>query len=256
MSEENNEQKSEQEKDAPETTKSPKKENGKGKLALITVILIVVVLALLYRFEILTFNGSAVDDDAAINDANQVVASVLGTTITRADLDEKIEQVRLSLPEGAVDPTEDASFELQLLEDLIDLELLTGAALDKDYTVTDDEIDAEIASIIEQFPSEDEFYAQLEIVGVTKEELRDNIETEMHIRQLLEEETDISTVEVTDEEIATLYEMSVGDATEGVPALEEVSDVIEAQLVNQKSAQIIEAYVLGLRETAEIEITL
>jgi len=257
MSEENIENKNEQENSAPETTKTSEKDKkkGKGKLV-ITLILIVIALAFLYKFGVLTFNGNGEGGEAAMGDSNMIVATVIGTTITRADLDEKIEQVRMSLPEGAIDPTDDASFELQLLEDLIDLELLTSAAMEKNYTVSDDEIDAEIAIIIEQFPSEEEFYNQLRLVGVSEEELRENILVEMHIRQLLNEETDIDEVSVTDEEIAALYEMSVGENTEGVPALVEVSDVIRAQITNQKSAQIIEEYVLGLRENAEIEISL
>jgi foldase protein PrsA len=256
MSDETNENNNEQEKDAPETTKTSEKTSKKGKNKLIlTIVLVVLALGLLWKFGFLTFNNVAEDGDVALGDANQIVATVIGTTITRADLDEKMDQVRLSLPEGAVDPTEDATFELQLLEDLIDLELLTAAAMDKNYTVSDDEIDAEIALIIEQFPSEEEFYKQLEFVGVSQDELRDNIRVEMHIRQLLEEETGIGSVEVSDEEISNLYELSVGDA-EGVPPLEEVSEVIRAQITNQKSAQIIEEYVLGLRDGAEIEITL
>jgi hypothetical protein len=60
---------------------------------------------------------------------------------------------------------------------------------------------------------------------------------------------------VTDAEIAELYEASVGDS-EDAPPLSEVSEIIKAQLVNQKSAAIIDEYVSKLRETADIEINL
>jgi parvulin-like peptidyl-prolyl isomerase len=241
-------------KEIKDTPRTAKKAKGGGLKMIIVLLVLLGVFFTLYTLGIFGGRDKNISEEVA-SDPDKVVASVIGTTITRADLDKKIEQIKLSLPEGSPDPTEDAAFEVQLLQDMIDLELLTAAAMDKNYTVTDDEVDAEIGLIIEQFNSEDEFYAELETVGLTKEELRENIKTEMHIRRLLDEETELSNVTASDEEISDLYELSVGDS-EDAPPLVDVSEMIKSQILNQKSASIIDAYVTELRENAEIEINL
>ncbi len=227
-----------------------KKKGGKGPMI---VILLVVVAAVAYG--VLTLGGDKSDGGTAGNDADAVVASVYDVDITRGELDEKMDQLRLSLGAGQPDPAEDAGYELQLLQDLVDLELLKRTAMEKNYTVTSDDVDAEVALIVEQFPSEEEFYAQLETVGITEEELRDNIDTELHIRQLLDDETDMGSIVVTDEEIQGFYDASVGDA-EDAPAFEDVSEIIRAQILNQKSAEVVQTYLQGLRDSAGDSITI
>jgi len=247
----------ERQEESVSATKETGKEVKKGGKGLWVLLLLVAVAAVLFGLK--KFGASELTDgsDATKVDTESAVAMVYDVTITRGELDEKMEQVKLSMAAEGFDPSQDATFELQLLEDLVDLELLKRAADAKNYTVSDDEVDAEVATIIEQFPSEEEFYAQLESVGIDENELRENIETEIHIRRLLDDETDIDTVEVTDQEIEDVYTASVGDA-EGMPALEEVSEIIRAQLINEKSAGIVSAYVQQLREDAgeSVNITL
>lgn len=184
-----------------------------------------------------------------------VVATVNGATITRGELDKKIDQVRRSLEPGAPDPTQDASFELQLLEDLINLKLLTMVAEEKNYTVTDDEVEAEKVLLIEQFGGEDMLNEQLEQLGINQDELRESMRDEIMIRQLLEDETDIEGITVSDEEIQATYDMAVGDS-EDAPPLDEVKELIRSELVNQKTVQIVEAYINEVRAEAEIEKSL
>jgi len=75
------------------------------------------------------------------------------------------------------------------------------------------------------------------------------------IRQLLEAETTIGDVEVTEEEITQAYEAAVGD-TEDAPPLDQVRELIQSEIVNKKSAEIVQAYVDGLRAKVEVEVTL
>ncbi len=194
-------------------------------------------------------------DSTSSVENSAVVATVNRTAITRGELDKKIDQVRRSLEPGAPDPTQDASFELQLLEDLINLKLLTMVAKEKNYTVTDDEVEAEKVLLIEQFGGEESLNAQLEQLGISEDELRESMRDEIMIRKLLEDETDIETISVSDEEIQATYEMAVGD-TEDAPPLEEVAELIRSELVNQKTVQIVEAYINEVRAEAEIEKSL
>lgn len=241
------------------TTNNEKKKSG-GKGIWVIIIILIVLAGGFYALNKFGFleqdepQAGSVDTGA---NASAVVATVNGVTISRGELDEKINQVKQSLPEGSQDPTEDAAFELQLLEDIIDLKLLTIEAEKRDYTVTDDEIAAEKTTLIEQFGGEDAFKAQLETLGITEEELDKNMRDELRIRQLLEDETAINDIEVTDEEIQTTYDTAVSGAEgQEAPPLEAVREMIRSELVNQKSATLVSEYLEELRATAEIEKTL
>jgi len=250
---ENNQTKSEQ--SAPMTSQ-PKQKNGFLKWVVIGVLaLALVAVVAVKKYDLLGGTGAVDDTGANALDASAVVAKSDKITVTRGELDEKIDQVRRSLPPDSIDPTQDAAFELQLLDDLISLKLLTVEAEEKNYTVSDDELNAEITLLVEQFGGQEALNQQLEALGISDEELRTNMRNELLIRQLLEAETTIDDVEVTDAEIAESYKATVGDA-EDAPPLEQVTELIRSEIVNQKSAGIVQAYVDGLREQAQVEVTL
>ncbi|OFY09246.1 MAG: hypothetical protein A2X11_04830 [Bacteroidetes bacterium GWE2_42_24] len=234
----------------------PKQKNGLLKWVVIGVLaLALIAVVAVKKFDLLGGSGAVDDTGASALDANAIVAKSDKITVTRGELDEKIDQVRRSLPPDSIDPTQDAAFELQLLDDLISLKLLTVEAESKNYTVSDDELNAEITLLVEQFGGQEALNQQLEALGISDEELRTNMRNELLIRQLLEAETTIDEVEVTDAEIAEAYKATVGEA-EDAPPLEQVTELIRSEIVNQKSAGIVQAYVDGLREKANVEVTL
>jgi hypothetical protein len=240
-------------------TLSVKTKKSKGVLIIVAFVVLVGAFFALQKFGVI--DGKATDDGGiVVKDPETIVATVNGVDVTRGELDKKIEQVKRTLPEGAVDPTEDAAFELQLLNDLISLKLLTLIAVEKNYIVTDEQIESERTTLIEQLGGEETFNKQLEALSITNEELRENMKNELLIRQLLDDETDIDTITVSDEEIATAYEMAIGGAeassTEELPTLEQVSEMLRSEITNQKSASIIQTYLDTVRATADIEITL
>lgn len=236
------------------TPPTPSK-NGSMKWLIIGVLAVALIAVLAFtQFG----DRDGVTDGTGANalDANKIIAQGDNITVTRGELDEKLEQVRRSLPSDATnDPTQDGTFELQLLEDLISLKLLTAEAEAKNFTVTDDELNAEITLLEEQFGGREALDQQLEAFGISNDELRENMRNELMIRQLLEEETSIGAIEVTDEEIAEAYSSAVGDA-EDAPPLEQVSELLRSEIVNQKSAEIIQEYVQQLRSEVNIEVTL
>ncbi len=236
---------------AETTTKVVKKTSGKKSLILLVVFVLLVVGALVsnkYGVFEKVFNKETPSE--AI-----VIATVGDGVITQAELNKKIESIRKSLPEGASDPTEDAAFEMQLLNDLIDLKLLVSEAESKNYTVTDEDINAQRDLLVEQFGGEDELNAQLEKFGVSQEELLENMRNELLIKQLLSDETGMDDIEISDEEIKTTYDSMVA-GSEDAPALAEVSEMIKSQLINQKSADMVSEYLSKLREKANVEIKL
>jgi len=250
---------------AEEVQETPKSLSKKGnKVLLVVLVLIVVLVGAVfgaYKTGLLEKVDLGVKKDSSIisTDPSRVVATVNGITITRSELDKKIAQVKKTLPAGAVDPTEDAMFELTLLNDLISLKLLTTAAEAKQYTVTDDQVAAERASLVEQLGGEEILTQQLQSVGINDQELVENMQNELLIRQLLDNETDIKSITVTDEEVQQAYDnvMMQGNIDPAeAPALEEVSDMLKNEVINQKSAVLIQEYIEKLKQDATIEITL
>jgi len=184
-----------------------------------------------------------------------MVASVNGASITRAELDRKIEQVKNAAPAGATDPTQDAGFELNLLNEVINIKLLTGAAEAKGYTVADEEIQKELDTLVKTVGGKETFDQQVQKAGLTEEELRTNMRNELLIRKLLDAETGLKQIAASDSEIKSLYDQVVAPKPDA-PALKDVSEVLRAQIIQQKSKQIIDAYIEKLRTESKIDVTL
>ncbi len=239
----------------PTPVSSPKKKKGNMLTVIIVLVLLAIVGALASKF--MSSRGAEGMKSASL-DPKAIVASVNGIEISRAELNKKVAQVKSTVPEGAADPSQDAAFELQLLDEVVNLKLLVSTAQAKGFTVTDEDIQKEITSLTEAFGGEAEFQKQLEDNNLTIEDLRENMRNELLIRQLVDSETAIKGVAVTPEEIKKTYEEAMTGAPEGqdVPPLEEVTEMIRAQLLQQKSATIVQEYINKLREGAKIDILL
>jgi parvulin-like peptidyl-prolyl isomerase len=248
------------EQKAPETKSAPAPSTGGtqkpgSKLWIVGLIIgIAVVIAAALVFDVVSLPGSE-DADAGVQVAPEtVVATVNGTEITRAELDKKMTELAAAFPAGVADP----AFEAQVLDEVINLRLLLGEAESQGITVTEDEIDAEIASLVEAMGGEEVLAQELERNGITKEDLRVNMRQELVIRALLDANTDMAGVTVSEEEVIAVYEEAVASAPEGqeLPPLTEVSELARAQIIQSKSADIVSTYLVELRAKADIEITL
>jgi parvulin-like peptidyl-prolyl isomerase len=253
-----NESPVEQTSGAPIPTPRPagKKKHGKAPIIIVIVIILAALGVAAYLMGI--FDSNSTTDPAAVGstqDPATVVATVNGKEITRGDLDERMEQVRQSLPVGALDPAEDAAFESQLLDEVINLELLTMLAEERNFTVSDDEIDAEITVLQEQFGGAESFAGQLAALGLTEDELRKNMRNELLIRQLIDADTNINELDATDEELRTVYDEAVA-IRDDAPPFEQVQELIRAQVIQQKSAEAVDAYIQEARAAANIQINL
>jgi hypothetical protein len=195
------------------------------------------------------------DDIAAGTDSDKVVARVNGEDIAQAELDERLAQVKRTVPEGTPDPTSDAGFQLQMLDEIINIKLLQQLAVNAGYTVSDDEVDAEIEEVKGLFGGEEQLNQQLDAIGLTQEVFRENVQNELLIRQLLDDNTSVDEIEITDEEIQDAYDQSFG-TQEDAPAFDEVSGFIEEQLRQQAVNQEMQSYVDEVRNNADIEVLL
>jgi len=230
------------------------------------IILAVVALAAL--FAILQFTGainlggSSDTDDKNLSmvgtnegSPTDVIAKVNGKEILRADLDKRLAEIQSSIPEGNQDPTLDANFQLQIVDELVNLELLKQLASDAGYTVTDEDVAKEVTEVTQVFGTDEELDAQLTAVGLTRDQFEENVKNELLIRQLIEAETDIEDIEVTDDEIETAYNQAFANQ-EDAPSLEEAADFIKEQLTQQETTTIVQTYLGEVRSDADIEVLL
>ncbi len=186
-------------------------------------------------------------------DTSAVVARVNGVVITEAELNKRVGQVEQTL-EAQMGTTSPLSDELrgQVLDELINLELLTQSARGAGYEATDADVDAELARVTELLGGEEQLETQLVLVGLTKEELRENVKNELGIRKYLEASTDVGKAEVSEEELKALYDSQFSD-TPDAPSFEEVKPYLQQQAVQEKSGAILQEFIAKLKSEATIE---
>ena len=174
------------------------------------------------------------------------VATVDGDKISKAQLDEVFDKAVQMTGVKAADLTSEQKMEgyRQLLDELITEKLVTKAAAG--FTVPQSEVDAQIAKIKAQFPSEEDFGKQLAQVGQSPEQLNDTIRKMLQQEQWLESQIAGKT-EVTDEEAKQFYEANKGEFQQ--PDTVKASHILF--LVSKDDSQEIVDQKLEAAKTAE-----
>ncbi len=185
-----------------------------------------------------------------------VVAVVNGTKITEAELKENVDMMTKSAEmQGAnvSDETVAAEIRSQALTNLINNEILMGAAQRAGMSTNEAAVKTAYDSLVSEVGGEEELKTRMETVGLSSETLMGNISDRLMVDEYIEAETDIENITITDEEIET-YLASVN--TEGVtlPPLEEIRPQIEATLIMEKQQAMVDALIEKLRGEATIEI--
>jgi foldase protein PrsA len=223
-----------------------------GALVWVIVAVVVILLVALVAFKG-GMGGTATptDDGTAVADPSTVVATVNGLTITRGELDEKVNQVRLSVPPEMLG----ANLEKDVLDQMVSLKLLLARASERGLTeaATDARIDTEIAKLVEIAGGQEMFEQRLTGFGLTMEQLRENMKNDIMIRALVDAETNIEEITVTDEELKAAYDLAYPPGGQDNPSFEEVGELFRAQLIDQKGKAIVDAYIQDVRKDATIE---
>ncbi len=236
---------------APASTPTPKK-GGAGIWIAFIIVVVLVGGTVAYTQGLL--GGSAEENGVLLDeslDPESPVATVDGEAITIAQLQVALTQIGTAMGANVNDP----EVVLAVLNNLINIRLLENEARAKGYTATDAVVDAEIAQIVDAVGGEEEFRAELANAGLTLEMLREDRRSDILIRQLIEAHTDIESVEVTEEELRTAYDMIFGDNDDAV-AYGDVRDLLYSETRQQKGAAVINAYVEGLRAAADVTINI
>ena len=132
------------------------------------------------------------------------VATVDGVAITKAQLDDAFKAAVESAGAKAADLTPEQKLNgyRQLLDELIMDKLVAKAAAG--ITVSDEEVNAEIAKIKKQFPDEQAFAAQLKEAGQTPEKLSTSLRTMLQQQRWMKSQ--IKDLPVTDEDAKKFYD--------------------------------------------------
>ena len=137
----------------------------------------------------------------------EVVATVNGKDITRAQLQDIFNAAVQSSGMNVADlsSAQQLGGYTQLLNDLIDRQLLLGAASKEE--VTSEDVEAEIKKFKSQFPDEAIFDAQMKQAGMTSEKLQNDVREELKIRRWMESQ--VKPAEISEADAKSFYESNI-----------------------------------------------
>ncbi|MDZ7726043.1 MAG: SurA N-terminal domain-containing protein [Candidatus Campbellbacteria bacterium] len=239
----------EEHRNPPREKKGRKSEGGGvGKIIGLLVVLAIIAGVGMYLMQ----SGSSA-----------AVATVDGETITRAQYESRVDQVRSNYESQSGGPIEDKAIEDQIkrtaIDGLINETLLVNAAEKAGVNVSDEEVEQSLEEYKAQYESDDAFQNDLKSLGISENDLRENIRNSIMVTSYVESQAEEGEIAVTDAEIEEFYNLQVSNIPEGtedgqVPTLEEFREqgrqILENQKLNSAASRIVE----GLRSEANIEI--
>jgi hypothetical protein len=202
----------------------------------------------------------------------EVVAEVNGEEVTRDEFapiyQAQLEQATMQAQQmGGKAPDEAALEKLQeqVADNLVDTELLAQEFDARGLEVSDDDVDAELASLAEQnqLGSADELLAALEKQGTSEEQVRDQVETQVMVEQLVDDEA--GPAKPSEKELRTIYRRAKeqqqqmgqqGGEQQPIPSYAEVKPQLEEQAASQRIGTVAQSLVDDLRKDADIAVNL
>ncbi len=193
-----------------------------------------------------------------------VVAEVNGEEVTKDEFipiyESQFAQAAAQAETTGQAPDEDA-LKQQTIDDLVSTELLAQEADARGIEVSDDAVDAELEDLAaqNQLSSGEELLAAVEAQGVSPEQARDQVETQLMVEQLAADED--GSLEPTEKELRTLYAQVKEQAAQSggaqqIPPFAQARTQLVEQATSQKIGEIAGALVEDLRKDAEIRINL
>jgi foldase protein PrsA len=162
------------------------------------------------------------------------VAVVNGERISRRDFYEDLEQ----------------SYGTTVVGQMIDEALVYQEADKQEVEIAQEDIDTEIENLEEEYGGEDVLNEELKAIGITREQLRYQIETTLLVKELLKDETSFTEDEA--KEYFEEYKDSLYPNDEDV-TFEEVQDEVEEYLRDQKLSEAVSPWLSNLKSDASIQ---
>lgn len=211
-------------------------------------------------------NGEMDLPEPNLDDIPKVVAEVNGEEITKEDFEEiytqQFQQQAMYAQMTGEEVNED-ELKGQVVDSLVDQQVFFQEADKRFPEASQEGIDELFDDLIEQFEakSKEDLLKTYKENGVDEDELMENIELQVRINQLIEE--DIGEIKIKEDEIKEAYDAAVKEQEEAnkdaeepqeIPEFDEVKDMIENNLKEQKEAEALQVILDDLREKAEITV--
>jgi len=139
--------------------------------------------------------------------SGEKVAVVNGVVISRIQFDKelKVHLERVSRQGGQISDDQREELKKDILEGLIEREVLYQESQKAGIKITGQKVDEQVAAIKKRFPNEEEFKKALTVMGLTEEEVREQIQRGLAIRELIDQKI-ANKVVITDEETKAYYD--------------------------------------------------
>ena len=220
--------------------------------------------------------ASASDSPSASADASQgaepdlegipdVVAEVNGEEVTKDEFvpvyESQFQQAAMQSQMSGEAPDEEA-LKKQTVDNLIDTELLVQEAGSRGIEVSDEDVDAELTDLAKQnqMGSAEELLEAVAKNGLTEEQARSQVETQVLVEQLVADED--GDAEPTDKELRALYaqakqqQAQSGQKGQAIPPFAKVRSQLVEQAKAEQVGKVAQALVDDLRKDADITINL
>lgn len=194
-----------------------------------------------------------------------VVAEVNGEEVTKDEFvpiyEAQFAQAAAQAQTTGQSPDEDA-LKQQTVDDLVSTELLAQEAESRGIEVSDEDVDTELEDVAaqNQLGSAEELLAAVEAQGVSEDQARSQVETQLMVEQLAADED--GSIEPTEKELRTLYAQvkkqaaQAGEGAQQIPPFAQARTQLVEQATSQKVGEVAGALVEDLRKDAEITIIL
>lgn len=135
-----------------------------------------------------------------------VLARVNGETITRDAFEQALKNVE-SRAGGPIPGDRRDEILREVLDQLVTIQVLAQETKARNITVSDSEVDAQIAEIRKQFQTEEEFTKALAQRGLTLDRLREDARREMAIARMVEAEVRPK-IDVKEQDVKNFYDQN------------------------------------------------
>lgn len=195
-------------------------------------------------------------DNASLSEIGEIVAIVNDEEITRSEFEELQSQMaaQQGVDVASLDVQTQTQIRSQVVDNLISQKLLQQKIEESEISVSEENITAQVDLIKQGFETDEQFQEALSGQGLTEDQLRENVASEVAVQNYLEQELNLSSLTVTEEEVAAAYEEISQSEQEEIPSLEEVYSQVENMVVQQRQQELINEFIAELRSDAEIEI--
>ncbi len=186
-----------------------------------------------------------------------VVAIVNGEDVPVAAFMQSYDQAAAVAVQQGFDPATDESVRQEVVDQAVEVMINTVLMLQQStaagFTVTDEQVAAEVAALEEQFGGADQLAAALANAGLSDAVMREDLRDQLIVDQYIKSSPEWAAISVSDEDVRAFYD-SVAAASEGLPPFEEVAEEAREQLTLQKQQEATQALIDRVRAESTIEM--